>query len=165
MKRNLQINSVKVEESAYKGLVRPILEYSSSVWDPYHKKYIEQLEMVQRRAARYALGRYHNTSSVTDMLKELQWETLEERRRKARLTMFYKILLCIVAIPLPVVVVQKPRPRPGYPHQFMIPYCRTEAYKNSFFPNTISHWNKLPPSTASQTSLSLFQADLKKLSF
>ena len=129
VKRNLPINNIKVKESAYKGLVRPILEYSSTVWDPYQKKYIDQLEMVQRRAARYTLGRFNNRSSVSDMLQQLQWDSLEVRRQRARLIMFYKVLMCIVAIPLPSIVVQKPRPRPGYPHQFMAPYCRTEAYK------------------------------------
>jgi hypothetical protein len=35
-----------------------------------------RIEMVQRRAARYVVNRYHNTSSVTSMLKELKWPTL-----------------------------------------------------------------------------------------
>ena len=41
-----------------------------------------EIEMVQRRAARYATNRYHNTSSVTDMLQDLDWESLESRRVK-----------------------------------------------------------------------------------
>jgi hypothetical protein len=38
------------------------------------------LESVQRRAARYVTKRYHNTSSVTSMLNDLNWNTLENRR-------------------------------------------------------------------------------------
>ena len=38
--RNLQINSTKIKETAYKGLVRPVVEYCASVWDPYQAKYI-----------------------------------------------------------------------------------------------------------------------------
>ncbi|CAC5391136.1 unnamed protein product [Mytilus coruscus] len=34
-----------------------------------------RLEMVQRRAARYVTNRYHNTSSVSDMLNQLEWKT------------------------------------------------------------------------------------------
>ena len=34
---------------------------------------------------------YHNTSSVETMLQKLQWPTLEERRKKARLTLLYKV--------------------------------------------------------------------------
>ena len=39
----------------------------------------DQLEMIQRRAARWVTGRYHNTSSVTDMLHSLDWRTLGQR--------------------------------------------------------------------------------------
>jgi len=35
VKRNININSRAVKEQAYKSLVRPILEYSQIVWDPY----------------------------------------------------------------------------------------------------------------------------------
>ena len=47
--------------------------------------------MVQRRAARYVLNRYNYVSSVNEMLQELQWNTLEEKRKKDRLVLFYKI--------------------------------------------------------------------------
>ena len=40
-----------MKEAAYKGMVRPILEYGSSVWDPHPDKLQEELEKVQNRAA------------------------------------------------------------------------------------------------------------------
>ena len=52
LKRNLQINDTKLKTTAYQTLVRPQLEYASSVWDPYTKKNIDRFEMVQRRSAR-----------------------------------------------------------------------------------------------------------------
>ena len=51
-----------------------------------------QIEMVQRRAARFVTSRYRNTSSVTDMLDYLGWESHETRRSKLRLIVFYKIV-------------------------------------------------------------------------
>ena len=60
LKRNIPIQNQRLKEVAYKGL-RPVLEYCSLVWDPHHKKYIRLVEMVQRRAARFVLGRYSNT--------------------------------------------------------------------------------------------------------
>ena len=47
-----------VKEAAYKGLVRPVLEYGSSVWDPHTHGLQEELEKVQNRAARFVTGNY-----------------------------------------------------------------------------------------------------------
>ncbi len=72
------------------SLVRPTLEYASVVRDPYQQNDIHRLDMVQRRAARYVTNRYHNTSSVTDMINQLEWPSLQERRQHSRLLMLYK---------------------------------------------------------------------------
>jgi hypothetical protein len=44
------------------------------------------------------VNRYHNTSSVTSMLEDLKWPTLEERRQRARLVLMYKIVNGLVKI-------------------------------------------------------------------
>ena len=85
LRRNLQINSPRLKETAYKALVRPTLEYAPTIWDPYTQKGTKQLEKVQRRAARFTLNRHRNRSSPSDMLSELGWKSLEERRRAQRL--------------------------------------------------------------------------------
>ena len=77
LRRNLRVNSTQLKTTAYQALVRPILEYGSTVWDPYTVGCINQVEMVQRRAARYVLNRYHYTSSVSDMLSQLGWTSLQ----------------------------------------------------------------------------------------
>ena len=43
------------------------------VWDPYPQKNIAKIEAVQRRAARFVLNRFRNTSSVNNMLEALDW--------------------------------------------------------------------------------------------
>ena len=57
----------------------------ASLWDPYVAKNIQQIEMIQRRAARWVLRRYDRLDSVTDMLSSLKWRSLELRRSDARL--------------------------------------------------------------------------------
>ena len=47
-----------VKEAAYKGMVRPILEYGSSVSDPYTDKLQEELEKDQNCAARFVTRNY-----------------------------------------------------------------------------------------------------------
>ena len=53
LKRNINISNKSIKEKAYVSLVRPTLEYASSVWGPYQQNDIHRLEMVQRRDARY----------------------------------------------------------------------------------------------------------------
>ena len=43
-------------------------------------KKTNSLERVQRKAARFCTNGYHPTASVTDMIRELGWQTLEQRR-------------------------------------------------------------------------------------
>ena len=53
LRRNIFSYPNDVKEAAYKGLVRPVLEYGSSVSDPHTKGLQEELEKVQNRAARF----------------------------------------------------------------------------------------------------------------
>jgi hypothetical protein len=53
---------------------------------------------LKRRAARYVTNRYHNTSSVSAMLKHLQLPTLEHRRNLNRITMLYEITNNLIAV-------------------------------------------------------------------
>ena len=53
LRQNLFSCPQDVREAAYKGLVRPILEYGSSVWDPHYEGLIYDLEKVQKRAAMF----------------------------------------------------------------------------------------------------------------
>jgi hypothetical protein len=53
IRRNIGSCPEEVRKQAYLELVRPRLEYASSTWDPHLQKHIQQIEMVQRRAARF----------------------------------------------------------------------------------------------------------------
>ena len=61
-------------------MVRPILEYVSTSWDPYAVTSIQQLEAVQRRAARFVCGDYKTTSSPSQIIAELGWEPLQNKK-------------------------------------------------------------------------------------
>ena len=97
IKRNLWNCPKTVKETAYKTLVRPKLQYACSAWDPHHQKDKASLERIQRKAARFVTGNYDRTTSVTEMLQDLQWDTLETMRRHARLSTIYKMARCAAA--------------------------------------------------------------------
>ena len=58
LRRHLYSCNQQVKKQAFTALVRPHLEYSSSVWDPYFKQDISTLEKVQRRGARFVTGKF-----------------------------------------------------------------------------------------------------------
>ena len=98
LQRNLRQCSKAIKSKAYLAFVRPIFDYASVVWSPHTNSNINTLQMVQRKAARCVFGDFSTYSSVSSMLQELQWNSLQERRRQARLIMFYKILHKLVEV-------------------------------------------------------------------
>ena len=99
IRRNVRARSIKTREKLYNTLVRPHLEYAASVWDPHVTKQKQAIEKVQRRAARWVTNQHDSMSSVTAMLKELNWQPLELRRVHSRLCLLYQITNGIVATP------------------------------------------------------------------
>ena len=95
LRRNLSSCPEGVKEAAYKALVRPHVEYASSVWDPHLKKHVKQLQIegVQRKAARFVKNCYtREPGTVTNLLNELHWIPLKVRRTITRLTLFHKAI-------------------------------------------------------------------------
>ena len=74
----------------YTSLVRPHVEYATSIWSPVYKKDIIQIENVQRRATRLVSNLKHLT--YPERLKTLGLPTLECRRGRADMIQVYKIL-------------------------------------------------------------------------
>ena len=99
IRRNIRTSSKATKTLAYQTLVRPSLEYASCVWAPHLKHLREAIEKIQRRAERYACGIYEQKAPITDTQTELGWDTLEQRRLKSVVTMGYKIVNNLVAVP------------------------------------------------------------------
>ena len=98
VRRSIERRSHNIKTKTYKTLVCPHLEYCTSVWDPHTQSATQKVEMVKRRASRYVLRRYHNTSSVSDMLKQLQWPTLAQRYVASALLGYLKSIPVIVLL-------------------------------------------------------------------
>ena len=101
LRRNLLSCNVKIKSDAYLMYVRPILEYAICSWSPHSKRNIDKLESVQRRAARFVMGNYCYTSSVTEMLNSLKWPSISLHVNIMKLQMMYKIIHGIVDLKLP----------------------------------------------------------------
>ena len=77
--QSLYSRSPFVKETAYITLIKPKLEYCSNILDPYHQEYKNKLESVQQRAARFVCKDFRRQSHASDMLRDLNWKTLEDR--------------------------------------------------------------------------------------
>ena len=160
LRRNLKTNNIAVKTQAYQALVRPHLEYASQVWDPHTKSDVRLLEGVQRRAARFVSNRYHNTSSCTEMLNTLGWDSLEQRRAKLRLVTLYKITNNIIDLNPSQYLTPSKSCYTSQNLNYERPHTPTNYLKYSFFPRTIAQWNSLPLSIKQSPSLELYKASL-----
>lgn len=161
VRRNLKDCTPPVKAASYTTLVRPVLEYSSIVWDPTSQANILALEQVQRRAARFVTNDYTSRTRgcVTKMQEDLGWDTLQNRRRDSRLAMLYKIDHQLVDVKKEQFLRSgDSRTRGG--HKFYQERITSEVFRNSFFPRTVVDWNKLPSTVTAAESLDAFRASL-----
>ncbi len=143
LRRNFRDCTPKVKAATYTMMVRPTLEYASSVWDPQTAKDINALEQVQRRAARYVNNDYRDRTPgcVTRMLNDLQWESLATRRLHNRLLMLFRIQNGLVDIDSSQYLTPSSRSRGLHFYQERATHA---SLRNSFFLRTISDWNRMP---------------------
>lgn len=148
IKRNLYSCNQSTKLTAYRSLVRPLVEYSSAVWDPYTKQNIDKLEAVQKRAARFILNDYKSRTPgcATQMVKDLGLEPLTTRRKARRLCIFQKSRLGQLSLPIGKLLqpVQR-QSRHHHPDSYTPISTHKDCYKHSFVPKTICDWNSLPP--------------------
>jgi hypothetical protein len=160
--RNLKHCSKTLKETAYISLVRSVLDYSSTVWDPYLQQDIDRLELIQRRAARFAYNDYGRTTSATEMMKKLDWKPLSERRREQRLILMYKIVNDLIAIPAEThITLNRGITRSSTTNKLKLYSCNSDIYKHSFIPRTIIDWNNLSERCTRATSLETFKGELR----
>ena len=76
LNHNLRTCSKALKELSYKQFALPVLDYASSIWDPYHQNHINKLEMIQHRTVHYVLNqpwRRNVRDSISSLLSSLKW--------------------------------------------------------------------------------------------
>jgi len=96
--------------------------------------------------------------SITAILHELNWPTLQDRRKNIRLMLFFKLVNNLLValhhyLPLP----SFPVTRANHQLKFSHYQARTETYRNSFFPKTTIDWNHLPYPDLHEIDLETFR--------
>ena len=104
-------------------MVRPFLEYGSSVWDPHTKKNQDELEKVHNLAANFVTRKYVYKN------RQLKWESLKKRRNDNRLILLYEGLKGKARIPTDDLIPKNRRCKNQHPIAFQIPSASKDTYK------------------------------------
>ena len=106
---------------------------------------INKLEKVQCRAARFVVNDYSRYSSVTEILANLQWNSLKNRRTVSRLSVLQKSRQNLLALPVnDLLLPARRQSRHQHPNCFQVIASNKDCHKYSYFPQTVKDWNSLP---------------------
>ena len=143
----------------FKSLIRPILEYATTIWSPMYKKDAILIENVQRRATRQGL----KEMSYPERLKILGLPTLEYRRDRADMVQVYKILHGLDKADkdslFKMATYQQTR---GHPLKLFKKRYRLRVRGHFFCNRVVDGWNELPPDVVNAPSLNSFKSRLNK---
>lgn len=169
LKRNLCNAPVQIKEHVYKQLLLPSIEYCSAIWDPYHHTDIYELEMIQHYAARFVLNkpwhRQQQNESITDMLTQLKWPSLVDRRKISRLILLFEILRKLFVVP------DRCFPAPALldstqsRHSLKLAHIQTriDIYRQLFLPRTIITWNNMDIQDVDKINLMTYKDKLMNI--
>ena len=101
--------------------------------------------------------------AVTKMLRDLEWESLADRRQTSRLVILYKALNGHLSLPIgnlaqPINITSRHTNSKGFKQMKAV----KDVYKYSFLPRTIIDWNLLPDSIVSLQTTNQFKNATKK---
>ena len=160
LQRNLQQCDRQTKIQCHKTFVRPIVEYSSSVWDPVNNKSLQyQLEQVQRKSIRWACNKWQRDIHPSDLIRENNLQTLEKRRLNSRLNMMHELYHGNKFLPLEMMLVRQRCDN----IRFKPTYGAVQCYSNSFFPHTIQEWNRLPSNVVNTHDSTKFKNMIMKM--
>ena len=152
--------SRKSLEQMYVSFIRPLLEYCDSVWDNSSSEMKTKLDAIPIEAARTITGAT-KLCSIDKLLSELAWETLQSRREKHELVIFYKIMNGLTPDYLRDLVPPLVQEASNYnlrtSDHIQTFHANTNLFYNSFLPSTIRAWNSLPNDVRSSSSVAAFK--------
>ena len=130
----------------YVSYIRPLLQYSSIVWDGCSEHDKSALERLQNEAAHIVTGLTRSTS-IANLYKECGWDSLAKRRYFQKICFMYKCSNNLVPNYISDIIPPRVGEITNYPlrnrQNLSNMYTRTEISRKSCIPSSVSNWNSL----------------------
>ena len=147
--------------SIYKAHIRPLLEFSSAVWNTGYVGDVKLLERVQRRWTRAVDGL--GGMSYADRLSVLDLYSVKGRLLRADLMKVWKMFNGLSAVsPGEIFQMAEQRGLRGHPLKLAHRFAELDARKRFFSFRVVPHWNSLPAEVVLLTSVEAFKAALHR---
>ena len=144
----------------FTSLVRPHLEYGSSIWHPHLKRDIATIEKIQRKGTKFIPSLRH--LSYQDRLRKLKLPSLTYRRLRGDLIEAFKIFHHYTIDPSEILILHTQSSTRGHQLKLKKERNRTAIRNRTFSQRIVNNWNALPQSTISAPSVNSFKNRLDK---
>ena len=148
--------------TVYKSIIQPLFDYCDTVWGYCFKSQQYILQRLQNRAARIITGNFDYTQSATDLIQNLGWTKLAERRKFHTSILSFKSLNGMAPSYLQSKFVKRNtvhdlNTRSSMAGDLHIPRPRAVKYKQSLSYKGPYTWNSLPRSVREADDLCDFK--------
>jgi len=148
----------------YDALIQPWFDYCDVVWDNLPKTLADKLQRMQNRAARIITKSSYERRS-NDILVELGWTNLKQRRINHKATIMYKILNNLAPMHLgePFLLQDNSYHLREREKSLKLPKPRTSSLKRALSYDGAKVWNALPQNVRLSKSLKKFKNNLSSI--
>ncbi len=154
-------------ELIYKSIVQPHIDYCITVWGNADNKYLDKVQGLQNRAARIITGNYNWYIRGIELVKQLGWQNVRERRD------YFTALLVHKAIhnTSPDMIqdlftlsneIQSRQTRSSSTNNLYVPRVNKHVFNQSLQVAGARVWNSLPVDLRNITNFNAFKYRLKK---
>ena len=168
LRRSMFYCSSLAKLRAYLSLVRPLMDYCSPVWSPYQHYLQHDLEIIQKRAARWICGARWDSSlftwsrSYVSCMQQLHLLPVITRHQFLSCCQVFKAIHNLVCVPFESFFSFNTVSVSRFAHKYTlsIPPSNLDVFRYSFFVNIIFIWNSIPFSIVDSDSFLSFKSKL-----